>query len=170
MSTRKRAPNGAPYAFIIMARSYEGDDCLLWSYSVNGAGYANYQDVNAHTFVCPGEQTPERPQAAHECGVKLCMNPNHLVWSSQAENEIDKLIHGKRRGRPPVGPNIIPLSIMKQDRGKEMEEMKEPKIYEELDGRFTAWSTDTEAPHCYGTGSTPEFALMSYKLLWRVMK
>ena len=106
MSARKRAPNGAPKRFIEMAKQYQGEDCLIWPYAVNGAGYANYQNINAHTLVCPGE----KPQAAHLCGVSLCMNPNHLVWSSQTENEVDKLIHGVQRGRPKTGPNIIPLS------------------------------------------------------------
>jgi len=44
---------------------------------------------------------------------------------------------------------------------------KAPKIYEELDGRFTAWSVDPEAPNCWGSGPTQEIALMSYKLRWR---
>lgn len=110
MSNRKRAKNGEPEAFIEMAKNYDGDDCLIWPYSVNGAGYANFRNVNAHSLVCPGDRTSEKWQAAHTCGNRLCMNPNHLEWSSQSDNETDKLIHGRRRGRPKTGPNIIPLS------------------------------------------------------------
>jgi hypothetical protein len=28
------------------------------------------------------------------CGVKLCLNPDHLKWGTRAENEADKMIHG----------------------------------------------------------------------------
>jgi hypothetical protein len=40
---------------------------------------------------------------------------------------------------------------------------------EVLSGRFTVWSTDPTLPHCYGMGDTKENAVMSYKLLKRVL-
>lgn len=48
--------------------------------------------------------------------------------------------------------------------------MKLPKIYQNvITGKFEAFSVDPEIPHCYGIGNTEENALMSYKLLRRVM-
>lgn len=45
-----------------------------------------------------------------------------------------------------------------------------PRIYENiLTGKFEAFSVDPEIPHCYGLGDTAENALMSYKLLRKVM-
>lgn len=102
--------------FIKRAKEYEGDDCLEWPFAVNSHGYGNYKGKNAQRFTCPGEPTEERWQAAHLCGNRLCVNPNHLRWSSQHENELDKLIHGKKLGRPKVGPNVMPLSEYLKER------------------------------------------------------
>ena len=45
-----------------------------------------------------------------------------------------------------------------------------PNIYQNVfTGKYEAWSKDPETPHCYGTGNTPETALMSYKLNRRVI-
>ena len=51
-----------------------------------------------HRVICEAVHGPaplDKPQAAHRCGNKLCVNPRHVRWKSQKENEEDKLTHGR---------------------------------------------------------------------------
>lgn len=51
----------------------------------------------AHRYVCLqtyGPPPPDRPDAAHGCGTKGCINRDHLRWATTQENMYDKLIHG----------------------------------------------------------------------------
>ncbi|WP_420820099.1 HNH endonuclease [Rhizobium freirei] len=51
----------------------------------------------AHRVVCEkAHGVPSFPdaQAAHRCGNNSCVNPNHVRWATQAENEEDKRAHG----------------------------------------------------------------------------
>lgn len=80
---------------------YEGDSCLLWPFGHSSTGYGtvNYYGTvgGAHRFMCRlahGEPPSPDMQAAHRCGVRSCVNPKHLRWATQAENEADKIIHG----------------------------------------------------------------------------
>lgn len=46
-----------------------------------------------------GSPPTEKHEAAHSCGVRLCVNPTHLRWATKRENEADKIGHGtKMRG------------------------------------------------------------------------
>ena len=81
---------------------YRGDDCVLWPYSTDTKGYAQVtvgvrQIKKANRIMCElayGPPPTPRHQAAHSCGIRHCINPRHLSWKTQSENEADKKIHG----------------------------------------------------------------------------
>lgn len=97
-----RTPVGWPMRFLEEALTYEGDDCLIWPFTRNNAGYGQVQrDGRMHLvtrLVC--ERThgpaPERYEAAHSCGNGHggCINRHHLSWKTTTENANDKRIHG----------------------------------------------------------------------------
>lgn len=91
------------------------DACLLWPFYCAPNGYAKMQHEGAmhlvHRVVCEKAHGPapaDKPQAAHRCGVRACVNQHHVRWASQAENEEDKIVHGTRirstRPRPRAAP------------------------------------------------------------------
>lgn len=82
---------------------YEGDECLIWPYGYDGAGYgsSHYQGkhIRAHRLVCilaHGQPDDPELQAAHTCGkgAEGCVNKMHLRWATPVENAQDKYAHG----------------------------------------------------------------------------
>lgn len=84
-----------------MALDSETDECIIWPYtvdSVTGYGKCSWDGrvESVHVAVCIAANGP-RPgvrHAAHECGVRLCVNKRHITWKTKTENEADKVIHG----------------------------------------------------------------------------
>lgn len=79
----------------------ESDDCVEWPFAKSRNGYGNlkYQGKNWVTsnLLCMWAHGPapgEKYQAAHSCGNRACLNPNHLRWVTPLENGQDKVIHG----------------------------------------------------------------------------
>lgn len=83
-----------------LARAEWGNDCIEWPFCKTRAGYGQFtkdkRRTTAHRYVLIHTSGENRTalQAAHTCGNPSCVNPNHLVWKTQAENEKDKLQHG----------------------------------------------------------------------------
>lgn len=103
MTDIERAADGALTRFIEAAISYDGDDCLLWPFHVTSGGYAkltiNGKSVRGHRVVCERVKGPPPGpdyDAAHECGVRRCINPRHLNWKTRQANMDDQIRHGTR--------------------------------------------------------------------------
>lgn len=92
---------GKGLRFLRQALSYNGDACLLWPYyrMKNGYGHVGRHDGMhlAHRLMCEMAHGPapfEGAQATHKCGNRACVNPGHIRWGTQKDNEDDKLDHG----------------------------------------------------------------------------
>lgn len=99
---RKPRPTHPTIAFCDSALSSSVQDCINWPFGLDGVGYGrlyiNGRRVSAHRYVCEtahGQAPPEKSQVAHSCGNRRCVNPAHLRWASQSENEADKIAHGR---------------------------------------------------------------------------
>lgn len=95
--------NGQTIRWIRDHQDYEHDEwCLMWPFStVRGYGRFGYlgKAYYAHRFMCElvhGEPPSEAHQAAHSCGNGHlgCVNPRHLSWKTQSENQLDCREHG----------------------------------------------------------------------------
>jgi hypothetical protein len=77
------------------------DECWIWQGSVDpSTGYGRYGKRRAHVIAC--ERLEPRPSGKHvtrhSCNQKLCVNPAHLCWGTQAENMADVARAGNRKG------------------------------------------------------------------------
>lgn len=83
---------------------YDGDECLLWPYARNSAGYGhvgrNGRNILVTRIVCEAKYGAGRPgdEAAHKCGNghNGCVAPKHLRWATHIENKSDEIAHGTR--------------------------------------------------------------------------
>lgn len=94
------ADDGAPLEFIQRALKSATADCILYPYAkANGYGklWFNGKNEGAHRLVCfltHGAPPTDMHEAAHQCGVRACVNSAHLSWKTGSENNKDKVLHG----------------------------------------------------------------------------
>ena len=96
-------------------KDYSHDEwCLIWPFAKEsrvGRGMLHDRSGTiktkwAHRAMCElahGPAPADKPQAAHSCGNGHtgCVNPRHLSWKSNSENQIDRTRHGRaHKGRP----------------------------------------------------------------------
>jgi hypothetical protein len=95
--------NGKAIQWIRDHQDYEHKDwCLMWPfYRLRGYGSFGYlgKSYYAHRFMCElvhGKPPTPDHQAAHSCGNGHlgCVNPHHLSWKTQSENQLDCREHG----------------------------------------------------------------------------
>jgi hypothetical protein len=77
---------------------YQGNKCVIWPYHISKAGYPRLGSTGtAHRLMCEathGQRPSEEYQAAHDCGNRSCINPQHIRWKTPVENAFDRVIHG----------------------------------------------------------------------------
>lgn len=100
---RRRATTDDHRATIEAALATDTKECILWPFGSGENEYAGITfpgyDVLAHRYVCEQRHGPcpiDKLDAAHSCGRKRCINPNHLRWATRAENSEDMVAHGTR--------------------------------------------------------------------------
>jgi len=75
-----------------------GDDCLIWRGSTAsgyGAKYINGEQRYAHRLALIDEGVDvEGKLVLHECGKRLCVNPDHLYVGDRSDNAGDAVKHG----------------------------------------------------------------------------
>ena len=89
--------------WLILHRQHAGRaDCLLWPYGKNSSGYGQTSIesggklVTASRIMCMlahGEPEHHMLDAAHSCGNRPCVNPNHLRWATPEQNMQDTRLH-----------------------------------------------------------------------------
>lgn len=99
-----------PYLWLLEHVDYQGDDCLPWPFSKDsrtGRGLVCYEGVRdwAHRKMCKlahGEPPTPRYQAAHNCGKGHygCVNPKHLEWKTNSQNQLDRRKNGNMLRNP----------------------------------------------------------------------
>jgi DNA-binding transcriptional regulator YiaG len=89
--------------------AYGGDDCLIWPFTrirqkgYGMLGYGGKKGIYAHRTMCElahGKPPTKKSQARHSCGKGHlgCVNPRHLSWSTNSQNQKDRRRHGTHGG------------------------------------------------------------------------
>lgn len=109
------ANGGLAHKWLEDHRGYPHDEfCLIWPFAREsrvGRGMMghNGKQAWAHRVMCEmvhGPAPADKPQAAHSCGNgdQGCVNPRHLSWASNSENQRQRYAHG--RGNPNANGNV----------------------------------------------------------------
>ena len=101
---------GKTFAWLIARVDYQGDDCLPWPFCRDGRvgrGRMGHEGKRpwAHRLMCElahGPPPTPKHQAAHECGKGHygCVNPRHLAWKTNSENQLDRRKNGNMLRNP----------------------------------------------------------------------
>lgn len=97
------------YDWIVARVSHQGEHCLIWPFGLtDGYPTCTVPEGGArrgHRLMCElahGKPPTPKHHAAHSCGHSRCVNPNHLSWKTNGENQIDRRDHGTM-GKGPGG-------------------------------------------------------------------
>lgn len=110
MQRKRKKPTiygkGVAYEWLVRHVSYPGDNCLTWPFARDsrvGRGLLGHESRRywAHRLMCilaHGEPPTPKHQASHTCGRghEGCVNPRHLEWKTNSENQYDR---GNRQDR-----------------------------------------------------------------------
>lgn len=89
-------------------RDHAGDDCLFWPFARSRNGYCYTtragKPVAIHRYMAEyvhGPAPSPKHHAAHSCGrgADGCLNPRHISWKTNAENQLDRRDHGTAHGQ-----------------------------------------------------------------------
>jgi hypothetical protein len=120
MGTALNRGKGQAITFLRGLVGHEGDECVIWPFSHNGLGYGCLGYLGdrhyAHRLMCEiahGPAPADKPQAAHSCGhgQEGCVNPNHLSWKTNGENQLDRRAHGTLKPERAIRLTVTPDQI-----------------------------------------------------------
>jgi hypothetical protein len=109
---RNRPTKGRGKAFQWLSDhvAHQGDACLPWPFSKDnriGRGTLGYKGKIywAHRLMCEmahGAPPTPKHQAAHNCGKGHygCVNPRHLEWKTNSQNQLDRAKNGNALRNP----------------------------------------------------------------------
>ncbi len=87
--------------FVMDHVGYRGRECVIWPFTCCTPGYGIFMAHKkmhlAHRYMCHlihGNPPTSEHHAAHACGNRRCVNPGHLSWKTQSENQLDRREHG----------------------------------------------------------------------------
>lgn len=119
------------FDWLVAHTSYEGDDCLIWPFGRDDKGYGFLQAFDkirkAHrvmAFMTLGSPPTKKHQASHSCGNGHlgCVNPKHLRWKTNSENQLERYREHGRRECNQWGQTgkLTPeqIEVIKAERGK----------------------------------------------------
>jgi hypothetical protein len=97
----KRAANGTGHRWLVEHATHKGEECLVWPFACSTPGYGAFSigktRLAAHRFMCElahGTPPSAEYEAAHSCGNRRCVNPEHLSWKTRQDNQFDRTRHG----------------------------------------------------------------------------
>jgi hypothetical protein len=112
---------GNTEGFLRAHANFKGRECLVWPYTIekeSGYGRARLggRIMGAHRAMCfivRGAPPDPAMQAAHRCGNRSCVNPQHVRWATRSINELDKLAHGRsNRGERHGNSKLTEASVL----------------------------------------------------------
>lgn len=87
------------------------DRCLIWPFGRTPGKFASIGKLRArvHRLMCEYRNGPapsDKPQAAHSCGQghNGCVNPLHLSWKNNSENQFERFVHSGPTKRAKLTP------------------------------------------------------------------
>lgn len=71
--------------------------CWIWTGAKSSRGYGYFQNIRAHRFSYEyhREKIPSGKIVMHKCDVPLCVNPEHLIVGTYADNSHDRDSKGR---------------------------------------------------------------------------
>lgn len=109
------------YNWLLARTGFVGDECLIWPFCRDGRVGRGRLGVGgiqywAHRLMCElahGKPPSPKHQARHSCGNGHlgCVNPKHLSWATNSENQSDRRQHGTQKGAKGSRATITPADI-----------------------------------------------------------
>lgn len=101
---------GKTFQWLLDHVEYRGEACLPWPFAKDGRvgrGGLSYRGKSywAHRLMCEmvhGAPPTPKHQAAHNCGKGHygCVNPRHLEWKTNSQNQLDRAKNGNALRNP----------------------------------------------------------------------
>ncbi len=150
---------------------HQGEDCLIWPFYRDpyyGRGrlgaleheYGKGKIVWAHRLMCElthGPAPSDKHQAAHNCGNGSggCVNPKHLEWKTNSQNQRDRRKHGTQAGAKGTRTHFTPQQIEQVRRLKgRVPQLALAELLGCKRGTIEYWQRTTHTPLAPGTSES----------------